>query len=186
MSTTRLMGVVCACAVSLITATAHATYYQRGDGTYFAVYDDVLDVTWGGVSGYLFWQDAADAAADSTYGGSDTWRLPTDSELTSLYNTPIIGYNYYDLPNIGFGLFWSSVEPVFINLGPSLGCAPPSLPADCVDSGTLSSHPSYLGSVSLLEVMSGDIATIPVPAAAWLFGSGFLGLIGIARRKKAA
>lgn len=31
-----------------------------------------------------------------------------------------------------------------------------------------------------------DIAAIPVPPAAWLFGSGLLGLIGIARRKKAA
>jgi hypothetical protein len=29
------------------------------------------------------------------------------------------------------------------------------------------------------------LATIPVPAAVWLFGSGLLGLIGIARRKKA-
>jgi len=29
------------------------------------------------------------------------------------------------------------------------------------------------------------ISTVPVPAAAWLFGSGLLGLIGIARRKKA-
>lgn len=30
-----------------------------------------------------------------------------------------------------------------------------------------------------------EISTVPVPAAAWLFGSGLLGLIGIARRKKA-
>ena len=29
-------------------------------------------------------------------------------------------------------------------------------------------------------------AVVPVPAAAWLFGSGLLGLIGVARRKKAA
>lgn len=29
------------------------------------------------------------------------------------------------------------------------------------------------------------VTTIPVPAAVWLFGSGLLGLIGIARRKKA-
>jgi hypothetical protein len=27
---------------------------------------------------------------------------------------------------------------------------------------------------------------IPVPAAVWLFGSGLLGLVGIARRKKKA
>ncbi len=30
-----------------------------------------------------------------------------------------------------------------------------------------------------------DVSAIPVPAAAWLFGSGLLGLIGIARKKKA-
>ena len=29
-------------------------------------------------------------------------------------------------------------------------------------------------------------AVVPVPAAAWLFGSGLLGLVGMARRKKAA
>jgi hypothetical protein len=33
-----------------------------------------------------------------------------------------------------------------------------------------------------------DVVTtvIPVPPALWLFGSGLLGLVGIARRKKAA
>lgn len=31
-----------------------------------------------------------------------------------------------------------------------------------------------------------EVAAVPVPAAVWLFGSGLLGLIGIARRKKAA
>jgi hypothetical protein len=35
-------------------------------------------------------------------------------------------------------------------------------------------------------VFSGpDIVVVPVPAAIWLFGSGLLGLVGIARRKKA-
>jgi len=29
----------------------------------------------------------------------------------------------------------------------------------------------------------GEVAVVPVPAAAWLFGSGLIGLIGIARRK---
>jgi hypothetical protein len=32
----------------------------------------------------------------------------------------------------------------------------------------------------------GDIPAIPVPAAVWLFGSGLLGLVGVARRKKSA
>ncbi len=34
-------------------------------------------------------------------------------------------------------------------------------------------------------VHSGDVSTVPVPAAIWLFGSGLLGLIGVARRKRA-
>jgi hypothetical protein len=48
--------------------------------------------------------------------------------------------------------------------------------------------------LSLLEsVLTGEkniktvgvsVATVPLPAAAWLFGSGLLGLIGLARRKK--
>ena len=35
------------------------------------------------------------------------------------------------------------------------------------------------------NVTIGDVSTVPVPAAAWLFGSGLLGLIGVAKRKKA-
>lgn len=34
-----------------------------------------------------------------------------------------------------------------------------------------------------LAVRPGDVAAVPVPAAAWLMGSGLLGLIGVARRK---
>jgi hypothetical protein len=34
--------------------------------------------------------------------------------------------------------------------------------------------------------ISADVSAVPVPAAVWLFGSGLVGLIGIARRKKAA
>jgi len=40
--------------------------------------------------------------------------------------------------------------------------------------------------VHVWAVHSGDVGAVPVPAAVWLFGSGLLGLIGIARRKKAA
>ena len=33
--------------------------------------------------------------------------------------------------------------------------------------------------------LTGTVSAVPVPAAVWLFGSGLIGLIGIARRKKA-
>ena len=33
---------------------------------------------------------------------------------------------------------------------------------------------------------TGSLTAVPVPAAAWLMGSGLLGLVGVARRRKAA
>jgi hypothetical protein len=37
-----------------------------------------------------------------------------------------------------------------------------------------------------IHVVSNEVAAVPVPAAVWLFGSGLIGLVGIARRKKKA
>ena len=34
--------------------------------------------------------------------------------------------------------------------------------------------------------LEGTVSAVPVPAAVWLFGSGLLGLVGVARRRKAA
>lgn len=49
---------------------------------------------------------------------------------------------------------------------------------------------SYLGDGSVHTsawVFSGiNVSSVPVPAAAWLLGSGLLGLVGVARKSKAA
>jgi len=54
---------------------------------------------------------------------------------------------------------------------------------------TFYSHQTYASktgsSLRSWAVHSGDVGNVPVPAAVWLFGSGLLGLVGIARRKKA-
>jgi hypothetical protein len=34
------------------------------------------------------------------------------------------------------------------------------------------------------NLMNPTPATVPLPAATWLFGSGLLGLVGMARKKK--
>lgn len=36
-----------------------------------------------------------------------------------------------------------------------------------------------------IYLVRGDAAVVPIPSAVWLFGSGLLGLVGLARRKKA-
>jgi len=41
-----------------------------------------------------------------------------------------------------------------------------------------------LGTVSV--DLTGNVSAVPVPAAVWLFGSGLLGLAGLARRRKVA
>lgn len=50
---------------------------------------------------------------------------------------------------------------------------------------TVMATPAVGGSFNSADVFSGNLANspVPVPAAVWLFGSGLIGLIGIARRK---
>ena len=59
-----------------------------------------------------------------------------------------------------------------------------SIPIDfCFTCGTFDADGGFLGSVS----GTGDATApvVPIPAAAWLFGSALLGLVGIRRRAKA-
>ena len=51
--------------------------------------------------------------------------------------------------------------------------------------GTLS-YPSTVSSGKAYITSNMLISAVPIPGAIWLFGSGLLGLIGVARRKKAA
>ncbi len=46
--------------------------------------------------------------------------------------------------------------------------------------------PSGFGGVQYALHLTGTVSTVPVPAAAWLMGSGLVGLVGVARRKKQA
>ena len=39
--------------------------------------------------------------------------------------------------------------------------------------------------IATATVTTMTVNPVPIPAAVWLFGSGLIGLIGIARRKKA-
>jgi hypothetical protein len=51
---------------------------------------------------------------------------------------------------------------------------------------TAACDPTGAGAVSAFRGFSGgSVSAVPIPAAAWLFGSAILGLFGIARRKRA-
>ena len=55
-----------------------------------------------------------------------------------------------------------------------------------VDCGAFNSANNADRSCGLNDFSVAAINAVPVPAAVWLFGSGLIGLIGIARRRKAA
>jgi hypothetical protein len=57
--------------------------------------------------------------------------------------------------------------------------------AECRNGSNGSSIAFFNIALFIRAVRDGDVSSVPVPAAVWLFGSGLLGLIGIARRKKA-
>lgn len=45
-------------------------------------------------------------------------------------------------------------------------------------------HPSGFGGVLYTLHLEGTVSAVPVPAAAWLFGSGLVGLLGVSLRKR--
>ena len=45
--------------------------------------------------------------------------------------------------------------------------------------------PGFNANFDITDLTITSVTPVPVPAAVWLFGSGLLGLVGVARRKKA-
>lgn len=193
----------------VLSTSANAALIERLGG--LAYYDTDADLTWladANAAGTAMNWDAANTwAASLNVAGIDGWRLAsannmpdascdpanndgtfyncTGTELGHLFysvlggsaNTSIItshNANYDLFSNIqGDGNYWSATEDsasrawdIYMGQG---------------DLGDTSKSTSYYA----WAVHSGDVSAVPVPAAVWLFGSGLIGLIGIARRKKA-
>ena len=75
-----------------------------------------------------------------------------------------------------------------VNCAAASGCVAGSAFTMVYDATVPATDPGF-GGVAYQLTLVGTIGTqsaIPVPAAVWLFGSGLLGLVGVARRRKAA
>ena len=101
----------------------------------------------------------------------------------------------------GWDVTWNGIASIPMGSGAhttSSGAANPNGVAlvtcgvDCGDGDTYSleysatvplGDPSGFGGVKYRFDATGTISAVPVPAAVWLFGSGLLGLVGVARRK---
>lgn len=154
------------------------------------------------INGTMTWDTAQiwiAAMNTENYLGYHDWRLPI-SDACSLYNCTgsEMGHLFYDelggiagsslltthnsnlalfqnvLPD---GYYWSGTEYA---LFPTDGAW--SFKFDWgYQQARIKSGNNYV-----LAVRPGDVSAAPVPAAAWLFGSGLIGLAGVARKRKVA
>lgn len=126
--------------------------------------------------------------------GSSAWLLVVEQA----------GQPYYSVPWAGFsGGSWLSVtasnlSATDFDTNPWVGYAGISPSGNHPDFGSTGASIQFgfmfgnrvVGNGTITHTLGLDnfsvtIAPVPIPAAAWLFGSGLLGLVGIARRKKA-
>ncbi len=161
-------------------------------------YDGTMDY-WGARA----WVNYLDA---TNYGGSNQWALPTtvdssssvgypdgaggdpsqsssqmaqlfygglgqvaNSSITTTHNNP----NYSLFSNVQSYVYWSGTE---YSADPNVAWIFGTISGDQNTNGKLSDFYA-------LAVSPGQVSAVPVPGAAWLLGSGLLGLVGLRRRK---
>jgi len=170
MSRSGFLGVLCGFAFFVSGSASASTVFAPTDGdinfllpefsagTWLAMFDD-SDTSFGG--SYLF--IPAPTIVTVTVGGTNSGDFTAKIEGT----TPTLnltGSDWFRLAiSTNSGTSWSG-DTGYDYLGAN-------------------SYRVHFSNGSVLQV---DAQVVPVPAAVWLFGSGLLGLAGIARRKKAA
>jgi len=95
----------------------------------------------------------------------------SQSDTISYGNPTYTTYNIDDPNNATWGIYVLDIDLADFNF---LGSSP--VETIRLNIGNASAVPSFIGAY--------NTSPIPVPAAVWLFGSGLLGLVGVARRKK--
>ena len=175
-----------------------------GGTDYQAYYDDQLDITWSAavnVNGPDTWANHVDWASSYSIDGVTGWRLPNfdvngDGNIISCVSDPIAACLDNELAYmVRINDFYPMNTGPFSGLDQSgiyVSGTEYTLDTNSVWQISLSVNrtPGSIGislknytSFNAWAVHDGDVASlVPVPATVWLFGSGLIGLIGIARR----
>ena len=110
------------------------------------------------------------------------WGAPNSSNACGLAECSIDVVNVWNLSVAGGVTTYSSTD---VTLNRATGGGSTVIGPDGTLGAPIQDSSTFLNFSPNFEFTVGTSA-IPVPAAVWLFGSGLLGLVGVARRKKSA
>ena len=186
----------------VLSTSTNAALIERLDG--LAYYDTDANLTWlsdaNAAGTTMTWENANAWAASLEVAGVTGWRLPSasdcigsncaDSEMGNLFYNELGGSANNSISDVHdpltFNLF-ANVQPVSIGYWSETLYDHPSTPSAYYfrfsSGGTTAA--ALFAEKHVWAVQTGDVSAVPVPAAVWLFGSGLIGLVGMARRKKA-
>ncbi len=195
--------------------TVQACLIDRGNGLIYDAGLNITWLADADANGAMTWSQAMTWAGNLTYGGYAGWRLPTTSqpdatcgsqssgvsqgynctgsEIGHLFYNELGGVaglsintthntNYNLFRNVQSDVYWSSTEDAL-----STGYAWNFHLYDGGQNSTTESYNFYAMAVHPGDITTlGDLTAVPIPATAWLFGSGLLGLAsaGRARRRR--
>jgi len=120
------------------------------------------------------------AAATFAYLGTPAWNIDDVSPNAA---PGYVGFTSGSMTNFAFTTQW---DPSLTLSGTTLDA---NLDATIVSVGNIGTAWGPFANTAYSEVWSvsfTETSAVPVPAAVWLFGSGLVGLAGVARRRKSA
>ncbi len=199
-------------AAGLFTVSAQAALYDRGNGLIYDDVLDITwmqDANYAQTTGYdadglMTWADANAWADQLSYGGFDDWRLASAGNAPASgvnVTTGELGHMFYNnlgntaTTSISGNVSFTDATPgggteSFLNVqsfvywyGEEYAPDTSFAWAFYTDFGGQSTNYKY-GSGYSWAVRAGDVSSVPVPAAAWLFGTALLGLVGVKRRHR--
>ena len=178
--------------LSEVATGPYAGYMERGNNDTGMVYELVNDVLT-----IYEWNKVP----------ADTWGFVLSEielgQIVTLTDDPVNPsmYLHWDIPSITVqaGTYNDVIANVWLDDNFSANVANTFLGLDPSITAAVTDISYYARGIGLVAVVGIDASTglsdgtgvelvsttiVPIPAAVWLFGSGFLGLIGIAKRKK--
>ena len=183
MNKSRLLGAVCALTIAAYASSANAVLVTEilgldingtsYDVTFYSGAGDTFNALWDSNGDEIFGNDSSVFNAAPTFWGDEAGATSATLAIMAALGTVDTTNGPYDSFSVPFGRASTSIlRCIDAHISPTTDAYNCTGTTDAASIGGATGYVSFTSAV-------------PVPAAVWLFGSGLLGLIGLARRKKA-